>query len=253
MSGSQPPPTPTPPPVVPAMNGNWEILANSQLANTAYDGGGSFSTNGTSVTGILHFVNSTCFKGVDHGTTFIEDIPITGTLSSNGDLTASSTAVEGQTLAFSGVWSNGTISSGTYSISGGCADGDHGTVTGFPVPSFTGNYNGTFVSASGVQVKVAISLTQTASPDSGGFYGLSGSATFTGSPCFSTGTIEVGAFSWATGGFVQLAIDTPEPTADLVMFAGQITDPSGNTINGNYSVTGTVCSGDSGTGSATRK
>lgn len=251
MSGSKTvPPPATPPPPVPAMNGNWEILADSQVANTTYQGGGSFSTNGTAITGILHFLNSSCYLGSQNGSTTFYDIPISGTLSSKGDLTAKSTAVQGQTLTFSGLWSNGAISNGTYSITGGCADGDHGTVTGFSVPSLTGTYSGTFVSATGVQVKTTVSLTQSAT-DNDGFYALTGSASFSGSPCFSSGTVEAGAYSFALGGYMQLPIDTANN--DLVLFQGSITDSTGNTISGNYSVTGAVCSGDSGTGSATRK
>lgn len=251
MTGSKPvTPPDTPPPPVPAMNGNWEILANSQVANTTYEGGGSFSTNGTAVTGVLHFVNSSCYLASQKGSTTFVDIPITGTLSSKGNLTASSSAVNGQTLEFSGTWSNGAISSGTYSITGGCADGDHGTVTGFPVPSLTGTYSGTFVSTTGVQVKATVSLTQS-STDNDGFYALTGSASFSGSPCFSSGTVEAGPYSFVVGGYIQLPIDTT--TSDLVLFQGSVTDSTGKTISGNYSVTGAVCSGDSGTGSATRK
>lgn len=251
MSGSKPvtPPS-TPPPVVPAMNGNWEILANSQVANTTYEGGGSFSTNGTAVTGTLHFVNSSCYWGSQNGATIFYDIPITGTLSSKGNLTASSSAVNGQTLNFSGVWSNGAISSGTYSITGGCADGDHGTVTGFPVPSLTGTYSGTFVSTTGVQIKTTVSLTQLATSGNG-FYALRGAASFSGSPCFSSGTVEADEYSFGVGGYIQVPIQTTN--GDLVLFQGSVTDSTGKTISGNYSVTGAVCSGDSGTGSATRQ
>lgn len=245
-TGGTTPQKPTPP----TLNGNWEIQADSEVsANTTYLMGGNLDTAGTKVSGILHFLNFSCFlQSVPSGTE-IDDIPVTGTVSSAGALSLTSSAVQQQTVKLTGTMSGGEIASGTYSVSGGCGNGEHGTITGFAVPSFTGTYSGTFASASGLVIDTTDTLTQSTTPSSDGSYTVSGSSTYTGSPCFTSGSI---ATSLVVGGFVQVQITTGN---GLVLFTGTITDSTGNTITGNYSITGGSpgCAGDSGTGSVTRE
>lgn len=45
-------------PSAPALNGNWEMKAMSQVSRTTYLVGGSLSTSGTAVSGILHILNN---------------------------------------------------------------------------------------------------------------------------------------------------------------------------------------------------
>jgi hypothetical protein len=213
--------------------------------------GVSMSTSGTAVSGILHFLDYSCF--IKNGNLLYET-PVTGTVTSAGALSLTSSPVVGQTFSLAGTVTNGTLTDGTYSVSGGCGAGEHGTITGFAVPSFTGTYKGTFTSVSGVKIGATITMTQTSTPDSDGFFEINGTAAFSGSPCFTSGPIAGSAsgdvFSFADGGFVQVQITTGN---GLVVFQGVVTDLTGNTIDGNYSVTGgTGCAGDSGTGSATR-
>lgn len=180
----------------------------------------------------------------------ISDLPVTGTISAGGVLSLTTSPVQNQTLQFAGTWSNGSIVSGTYSVTGGCGNGDHGSITGFAVPSFNGTYAGTFTSVSGVQSKTTIVVAQATTPGSDGEYGLSGSATFI-SPCFTSGPIAADPYSYVLGGFVQAVITTG---SGLVEFGGVITDATGNTITGTYSVTGGfTCAGDTGSGTVTRQ
>lgn len=250
-SGSFSSSVPTSPPVVqtPALNGNWEIEAVSQVSGTSYLVGGTLSTTGTNVTGILHILTVPSCYVASNGA--IYDFPVTGTVSSAGAVSLTSSVVQNMTLQLTGTWSNGTITSGTYAVTGGCGTGDHGAITGFPVPSLSGTYAGTFTSTpSGVQVKTTITLSQSTTPGADGEYGLTGTATFT-SACFSTGTIAADPYSYAMGGFAQTEITTGN---GLVIFDGVITDSSAKTITGRYSVTGGIgCDGDYGIGTATRQ
>jgi|ERR1700761_1199624 len=231
----------------PAMNGNWEIKAVSQTTGTTYLGGANLSTTGNTITGILHFTNMPCGFTVNG---YMYDTPVTGTISSNGKLELSTTDINGLTLNISGIWSSGVISNGTYTVSGACEyeNGDHGSLTGFPVPPLSGTYTGSFQSSSGVPVRATMVLSQS-SFSSDGIYSLTGTATFDGSPCFSTGTIDVNAYDFLVGGSVQFPIVTSN---GALLFQGQVTDGTGNTITGQYEVTEGSCAGDVGSGSASR-
>lgn len=231
----------------PALNGNWAIKAVSQTTGTTYLGGANLYTAGDTVTGLLHFSNMPCGFTVNG---IMYDAPVTGTISSNGNLRLSTTDINGLTLTAAGIWSSGVISSGTYTISGKCEyeNGDHGTLTGFPVSPLSGTYIGTFRSASGEQVRATMVLSQSG-PDSHGIYSLTGTATFSGSPCFSSGTIDVNAYDFVVGSSVQFPLVTSQ---GALLFQGQVTDGTGNTITGQYEVTAGSCAGDVGSGSASR-
>jgi hypothetical protein len=73
---------------------------------------------------------------------------------------------------------------------------------------------------------------------------VTGTATFTSSPCFSTGTISTGA---VTGSYLALQIATNNN--GTVIFGGYDTDSTGKTVKGSYEVTSGLCNGDVGTGS----
>jgi hypothetical protein len=103
-----------------------------------------------------------------------------------------------------------------------------------------GTYKGVFFSVSGVQISTNISVAQTG-PNTYGDFGLNGSATFSGSPCFTSGPI---ATSLVIGSFVQVQITTGN---GLVLFQGTV-DSTGKKITGQYSITAGSCANDSGTG-----
>jgi hypothetical protein len=133
------------------------------------------------------------------------------------------------------------VLTGSYSVAGGCANGDKGTVVGETVPSYTNTYSGTFVSVSKVSVPVSMTITQSG-PNSDGFYQVTGSGTFTGSTCFSTGTI---ASSEILGDYMDVTLTTNN--GGSVEFIGEVSDTAG-AIAGGYTVTAGTCAGSSGTG-----
>jgi hypothetical protein len=234
-SGSGTPAT-NPPPSYPTITGNWALTATSLVTKLNYQMGGYITNTGGSVSGTLHLLDSGCF-------TPTEDIPITGTESTTGAVSATSSAVSSQVVAISGTVASDTLSTGKYSITGGCGNGDNGTVTGFIAPSYSNTYSGTFLSVSKISISTAITTLQSG-PDSDGLYHVSGTATFSGSPCFASGTI---ANSVVTGAYMAVTITANDGSS--VVFGGYITDSTGKTISGDYQVTGGKCSGDYGTGS----
>jgi hypothetical protein len=225
-----------PPPSYPTLTGNWALTATSQVTKENYQIGGYITNTNGSVSGTLHLLNSGCF-------TPTEDIPITGTVSTVGVVSATSSAVSSQVITLSGTVASETLSAGKYSITGGCGNGDEGTVTGFVAPPYSNTYTGTFLSFSGLSIGTTITTTQSG-PDSNGFYSVSGSATFSGSPCFTSATITS---SMITGAYMEVILTDSD--GSTVTFGGYITDSTGKTISGDYEVTGGKCSGDYGTGS----
>lgn len=221
-----------PPPQYPSITGNWSLTAASTVVvqNTLI--GGYLTSTGKSVSGTLHVLNSPCYS-------LTTDVPITGTVTTAGVLTATSAQVSSQTISVSGTINGDTLSSGSYTIAGGCANGDKGTVTGYIAPPFTNTYSGTF--SSGVY-NITMSVTTTQSgPTADGIYQVGGTATFSGSPCFSSGTITSSAVA---GGYIAVVITATN--GGVIDFAGEITDSTGKTISGTYEVTAGTCAGNSG-------
>ena len=233
-SGSSPAPTP-PAPVYPSITGNWSIAAFSAPTSSTILIGAYLSNTNGAVSGVAHILNSTCYQ-------LTEDVPISGTITTAGAISLTSTAVNSQTIAFTGTISGGTLSDGTYTITGGCAAGDKGTVSGYAVPSFTNTYTGTFLDPPAPAVTATVTATQSG-PSGDGTYQVSGTATFTGSPCLTSGTIVASVIS---GGYFAVTISSTN--GSTVDFVGDITDSTGKTIQGEYLFTAGSCAGASGSG-----
>jgi len=228
---------PPPPSTYPTLTGNWSLSATSQVSSANYILGGYITnTNGT-VTGTLHIINATtCFN-------IAQDLQITGTVSTSGAFTATSAAINSQVITISGTITSTALTGGAYSIAGGCDTGDRGTVTGYAAPSYSHTYAGNFISTpSHITIATTIVATQSG-PDTDGFYHISGTATFSGSPCFSSGTITT---SEIAGSYMAIVITT---ASGNIEFIGYDTDSTGKTVSGTYEVEGGLCSGDYGTGS----
>ncbi len=145
---------------------------------------------------------------------------------------------------------DGQIASGTYSISGGCGNGEHGALTGFSVPSFTGTYSGGIISNGVSWGTMTLNLTQAVVPDSDGLYDLSGTAS----------VVNSGLWIWADnpanlvqatiwGGHIQGTVLTGNGAMD---FSGMITDATGDTLNCSFTLTGGVLAPGTGTFTLTR-
>jgi hypothetical protein len=163
-------------------------------------------------------------------------VSLAGTLSGSNILLTSS-PVSGQVVTFTGSISD-TSFTGTYTISGGCADGDQGSITGSKVASISGTLNGTFTPAVGEGFQAVVQVSQNNATTAGTF-GLTGTVAFSSS-CLSSGTIKSGTFpagSFVLGTSVALEIGTDNGT---IVFEGTIDQVSGE-ITGEYKVFGGTC------------
>ena len=126
--------------------GNWQFSTTSMAGMPPATIAGSIAQSGVSVSGAVHVDGSSCF---DHLTT----VGLSGTLTGK-NISLTSSSIAGQVTTFTGSFSNpGTYSpgqfAGTYTINGGCANGDQGNVTGVKIPYIANILNGTFTGSGG--------------------------------------------------------------------------------------------------------
>ena len=239
-------PLSTPPSSPPAQGvnaaGNWQFSTTSTAGMPPAAIAGSMAQSGVSVSGAVHVDGSNCF---DRLTT----MGLTGTLTGS-DVSLTSASVAGQVITFTGTISddalNGTDSAftGTYTINGGCANGDRGNVTGIKIPYIANILNGTFTTSGGGTFDVAGDIAQDSASSDEGSFGVIGTVTFNTS-CFSSGTITSGTFpsgSFIMGTSVALEIKTDNGT---VTFLGTL-NRDRSEIRGAYTVVGGTCD-DTGT------
>jgi hypothetical protein len=226
--GYQPPP-PGQPPLSANISGNWQFSTTSKAGMTPLTIAGSINLSGSAASGAAHVDGSTCFA---QPTT----MGLTGTLTGS-KISLTSASVAGQVTTFTGSITD-TVFTGTYTIDGGCAGGDHGNVTGIKMPLINGQLTGTFTTSGNQSFNVVAQLSQ-GSASSEGSFGITGTVTFNAS-CLSAGTITSGTFpsaSFILGTSVALDIKTANGT---VAFRGTA-DPTTGNISGDYTVSGSAC------------
>lgn len=227
--GGTPPLPPGPPPLFLKISGNWQFSTTSIAGMTPLAIGGNINLLGSEVSSAVHVDGSTCF---DQHTAIV----LTGTLTGS-EISLTSASVGGQVITFTGSITD-TVFTGTYTIIGGCAGGDHGDVTGIKIPPITGQLGGTFTTSGNQSFNVAVQLSQ-GSASSDGSFGITGTVTFSAS-CLTAGTITSGTFpsgSFIVGTSVTLEIVTVNGTVD---FHGTANPTTGN-ISGDYAISGSAC------------
>lgn len=191
---------------------------------------GSINQSGSSVSGAVHVDSSNCF---DHLTT----INLTGVLAGS-NISLTSMSVGGQVITLTGSTA-GDAFTGTYTVNGGCGDGDHGNVTGIRVPLIAAQWNGAFTTSEGGTLDVVAELAQSSAADAEGSFGITGTVAFPTS-CFRSGTITSGKFptgSFVIGTSVALVIETGNGT---LTFVGT-ENLAKSEISGAYAVSGGTC------------
>lgn len=229
-------------------SGNWSITAVSTTdPNSPFAIDGSLSQSGNTISGILH-IFAGCFD-------FSTDIPVSGTVSGQ-KVTLTSPVVIGEVLTVNASVLSSTALTGTYNVTANgpdCGTNDHGTFNGTLVPSISGSWHGSFISQlnSGSGMNVTANLTQSATPDAHGFFPVSGTVSFSGSTCFTAGSIVSTPLpSFLTGSLLNLNIATnDQPTAGFMSFTANA-DVASTAIamSGDYVVLFGNCAPDSGTG-----
>lgn len=228
--------------------GNWYLRSTSSvlLDPNQLELRGSLTQSGTTISGVLRsYYPLNCY-----GDSF-SLFPVSGNVSGNSAVLTMTSS--GQTITINGPLSSAAAIEGSYAVTGGCADGWQGNLSGVFVPSLSGNWSGTFSSGS-VNHVASLVVTQGVFLDATGYFLLTGTVNFSGSPCFTSGSL---AGSWVSGKLVILLIATDD--GGIIAYEGELTDPStatrigpGLDYSGNYTITGGHCDGESGSSTLTK-
>lgn len=181
-------------------SGNWSLGGSSSTNPNSgqFLMGGHLQQSGRTVTGVLHIASSRCFK-VD------QDVPVSGTLQDES-LELTSLPIHHQTLHVSLIGHDASMV-GRYSFEGGCMNGDEGTVNASLVPSASGMWSAIETRADNAVVGVNLALAQSDNANGHGVYPLSGTLSFTASPCQVSGRIASG---YVAGNIVVLNATTEQ-------------------------------------------
>jgi hypothetical protein len=234
------------------VSGNWGLTLLSFSSPTfGASGGGNLVQNGTTISGIIHLSGTPCFDPV------ADDLIVSGTASGSttafdGVITFKTAPVRGQTITFTSstfpppIPGLNGILDGSFTLDGGtCAPGTHGSMAGTMVPSVTGNWKGAFTPslAGATPLSATANLTQ-GGPDAHGVFQISGNMAFTGSKCFTGGTITNGSIFGANA---ILTIATND--GGQITFSPQLPIVgTGSGMEGLYVIETGACSFDTGNG-----
>lgn len=216
------------------MNGNFSFTGTSQALspNVIFIGGPLQTDSNGHVSGMLGVSNSAS-NCITAGTT----AAFTGTIDSTNLVTLTGAAINGQVISFTATARpNGTFAAGTYSVTGGCLTGDHGSLQAQHL--LTGVYTGS-VLINGNPMNVSINFGSPGTPDAAGGFPLQAAATFTNTA--------------ACGGFTGLATEGGSQTGlavsfqlgaganPVVSFSGTTIDGTANMMSGTLAITGGPC------------
>lgn len=245
LSGCSSPNAAGPAPTPNTLAGNWSFTTTATTGPSLKIGAYLENSSGT-VTGTMHVTNNTGCYPISTGDPV--DVPFTGTFNPTTDaLSLTSSAIASQVITINGTLNSSTsaLASGTYSITGGCATGDAGTITGNQDSSLTNNYTGSLTSPA---VTFTAPLFEQG-PDTHGNFSLGvispATINYSTNGCFTSGLPN--GITYITGTYVYITIINND--GSTLTFSGNATDNTGKTITGPYQITGGTggCAGDSGT------
>lgn len=218
--------------------GNWSMTATSSGTPTFYIGG-NLTQTGTNLTGTMHVANSLCYSPS-------QTVAFTGTVKGT-KVTLTSDSVGGEVITVTASGTAGSLA-GTYTIAGGTGtgcNGQTGTLAATPVPSISANWSGPITGSGGSNVTLAIAFTQAATASADGTFALTGNVTFTNSSCSVNGTVDS---SFIAGPYLVVNGTTTETDSSqgtftyTQVFLNNAATPT--SMQGTYSVTFGLCSGD---------
>jgi hypothetical protein len=228
-----------------SLNGSYSFIAGSQIAETnIFTFGGPIQTDAsghvTANFGVTSIGSTnTCFPAGSAGS-------FRGTLSPQGQLALTSVAINGQTISVTGNVStdgnNFFTGSNSYSISGGCLAGDHGSL--FVSRLLTGTFTGSFLTTGGL-VGVTVAFGPPGLPNADTSFPLTGMATFTntaGCGGFTTATSTSGTEPGLQAAFTMAT----NLAGNTISFLGTTEDAAGEQFSGSFTITGGPCDGNHG-------
>ena len=208
-------------PVISIQSGLQQIRAEvpNNPGAVAFELQGGLTQNGSSISGIMHFMNSSCFP-------FSTDISLTGTATAS-EIDLQSVLPNGQQVMFTGLThpdGHGSFLGGNYAVTGaGCIPTVPGSVV-IQVEALGGNWIGTMNSSSGSMARINLNMAQTG-PDAHGLFSATGTATITGGTCFSNANIDPSTVLIGDGSTLVLDDAGPSGTGKTVL-TGNFFGPS---------------------------
>ena len=126
--------------------GNWSVTARSANPDLGiFQAGGNLTQNGNALSATMYVSGSLCFD-------VSQPVILTGALK-NRQVTLTSADVSGQVFSMVATETTDSALSGTYTITGGCGSGDHGTVSANVVPSISGTWSGSVIGTGGWDIR----------------------------------------------------------------------------------------------------
>jgi hypothetical protein len=189
--------------------GNWSVTAiSSNPAIGIFQVGGNLAQSGDVLSGTMYVAGSLCFD-------ISQPMLLTGTVKDQ-QVTLASADVNGQVFSVVAAETTGSTLNGTYTITGGCGSGDHGTVAANAVPSISGTWSGTVIGSGGPNVTLSVALTQAGNASADGTFALTGSLIYTGSSCSVSGTVTN---AFVAGSYILLNGNTEETDGSVGTFS----------------------------------
>ena len=231
-----------PPPGYAYLTGNWQIDASNSPGKPTFSALAGFiaeSGNGSgtdTLTSVFQIEDpAPCFAGQ-------ENLPMSGGVTGTA-VSMDSFSDTGQMVHLKAAKdSTATQLTGTYVVGGGCSTGGSGTITGTRYAPLTGTYAGS-VGDSSLAQTLSFSLTQASLANGGGYTPLSGTGTFAGFTCFTSGTLNP-ASSYVLGRSVHLTVNATD--GENVTLTGTF-DPAASAIAiSSGQIAGGACSGSLG-------
>jgi hypothetical protein len=225
------------------LTGNWQFQSTQTAGPSTFSTlAGFLNQQGTSGTN-SNFTTAALqsFGTTSSGCYSSDPLPMSGSVLGT-QVQLRSFPVNGQLLNINAnANSAGNQISGSWSVSGGCADGAKGTLTGQEYAPVTGSYSGPITGGTPGQ-SISLSLNQNLSGGSGdGRFLIGGTAAFNGFACFQGGSITP-PNGTIIGSAVNLRIDTNDPNATVVLTG--TTNPAADTLTfQSIEITGGNCKG----------
>ena len=234
---------PSPPNPNANITGNWQIQMTSTQGPLPFTGLSGFvnelsgSTSSQSTTASLMPGNAPCYANS-------QAIPLDGNIQGT-KIFLVSFPIDSQVLALYATQNQaGTSLTGTWSVTGGCADGAVGTLSGTLYQPLTGTYTGSFAGDPTKTLSLSLAQYQLGTED--GTFLISGTAKIQGFSCFSSGSMAPGGTAYVTGNTAALVFATSDGNGAHLELIGQF-DPAANGISVNsIQVTGDSCAGSYG-------
>jgi len=217
--------------------GNWAFSATSTakfVSAPSFVIGGNLTQSGDNLTGTMFIDHTSCITP--------QTVIFTGTVKDK-NVTLTSQSFSGQVITVTASGSQDSLS-GTYTVTGDCADS--GTLTANAVPSISGTWSGTVVvNTSSTTMTVVLTQAPTASAD--GTFGLTGSVSYVGSDCPATAALLTSSI---TGG--DLKINTDNGAGGGFGYVAQVDSVTApKNMTGDYDSTSDPCSSSDGIQSVT--